>query len=279
MSQGQLWPFPGTNGQSIDCASFAYKDDHDPFIYNYQSKYFKTLTLESDTVYVNCHLGNTKHFEVIYADGTKCKGLISQDGLSTETKMKLTLNSDCPGRQTEQEFACLDSTKHMYSSKQLIVTESLDNNAVRIKCWVFPAFHENLFYLLSLEDCNEGAHERVNSNHIKPIATFQVMPDIQIEIVTVGRKSNKPVSATVPGADFQSPQNSVNSKIPTYKNDIKSSPDVQNGNDGESQNDISTRNVPRDVVFGAGHGHSERISLHIFCSALHCLMLMLTLTW
>ena len=182
VSEGQIWPFEGINSNTVDCGSFTYENSIAPHFDNFQSKYFKTLISQMDIVYVNCQLEPaTRKFEVIFEGGQKCKGMLTQEGLENDRKMKLTLDK-CAGRQSEQEFACLDSIKHIPYSQHLIVTETLDFQDSRIQCWLFPSHPGDLFYLISVTECNEVAHERINRGITVPTAIFKDRHEISISI-------------------------------------------------------------------------------------------------
>ena len=195
LSEHQLWPFDNTNGITVDCSNFNYKAPINP-INHYRSRHFQTIISETERIYVDCKLEETKGFDAIYDDGTKCEGELTQKGLSTQNKMKLILKN-CPGRQAEQEFACLDSSKHGYLSEQLVVTETLDSFN-RIRCWLFPVHPDLTFYLLPIEECNEGANEKISTGNIRPLATFHEQPKLKLSIIVENAIETKPNHAMAP---------------------------------------------------------------------------------
>lgn len=171
LSQSQIWPFEGTTGSFIECSQFKYRDDDPPFNDKWRSRHFKVLVSTTDHRYTDCQLGDTKRFDVVFADGLACNGSISQDYTSSNTKMKLSLPR-CPRQPIEQEFACLDSWKHGYLGDHMIVSEALDISS-DLRCWLFAAGGET-FYLLPASQCNEGIKDQITLGTIVPIATFTV---------------------------------------------------------------------------------------------------------
>jgi hypothetical protein len=194
LSEHQLWPFDNTNGITVDCSSFKYKDPINP-AHHYHSRHFQTIISETERIYVDCKLGETRDFDAVFDDGTECEGELTQEGLSTKNKMKLILKR-CPGHQSEQEFACLDSSKHGYLSEQLIVTETLDSFN-RIRCWLFPVHPDLTFYLLPTEECNEGANEKIDTGNIRPLATFHEQPKLKLSIIVENAVETKQNRADV----------------------------------------------------------------------------------
>ena len=189
LSEHQLWPFENTNGITVDCSSFKYKDPINP-LNHYHSRHFQTIISETERIYVDCKLGDTREFDAVFDDGTECEGELTQEGLSTKNKMKLILKK-CPGHQSEQEFACLDSSKHGYLSEQLMVTETLDSFN-RIRCWLFPVHPALTFYLLPIEECNEGANEKIATGIIRPLSTFREQPKLKLSIIVENAIEEKP---------------------------------------------------------------------------------------
>ena len=101
----------------------------------------------TEKIFVNCRLSKSREFVVIFDNGEKCNGTLTQEGLSSNTKMKMHLERGCLGQETDQVFACLDTSVHGYFGNQMTVTESLDTSS-RLSCWIFPSSPGDKFYLL-----------------------------------------------------------------------------------------------------------------------------------
>ena len=78
-SQPQVWPFAETDGKTIDCRSFKYRNDDEPLGARYRSRHYKTLIAATRRAYTKCRLGDTRRFIVTYDDGSACSGWLTQD--------------------------------------------------------------------------------------------------------------------------------------------------------------------------------------------------------
>ena len=194
LSKQKVWPFENIDPNHIDCSAFHYVDGSVPHGPKFHSRHFKTLVSESERIYVDCQFAGPRQFEVIFEDGVLCNGRLTQEGLSTRNKLKMQLDN-CPTYQTEQEFACLDSTHHHIMNDQIVVTETLDTFN-RIRCFLFPANSPTDFYLLSTDHCHENAHLQIQNEFLKPLARFiQPQPlagDIHVVVVPKEHTDNNP---------------------------------------------------------------------------------------
>ncbi|ELT90078.1 hypothetical protein CAPTEDRAFT_218723 [Capitella teleta] len=172
LSQSEVWPWDGTTGVTVNCDPFRYHDDDAPLYSEYHSRHLKVLVSKLEKrVHVQCGIpGGYISFQVMYRNGTECRGEISE---GANHRFHLTLQG-CEGMPKLQSFGCLDSTKHGYLSKQIIVSETLD--ATQLQCWMFPESPHGTFFLLPFEECNEGARERIADGQLQPLATFSFQP-------------------------------------------------------------------------------------------------------
>jgi hypothetical protein len=106
----------------------------------------------------------------MFLNGTSCRGEMSE---GSNHRFHLTLNG-CDDMPHHQAFSCLDSSKHGFLSKQIIVSESLASR--QLQCWLFPVAPHGTFFLVPFEECNEGARERIASGELQPQATFSYQP-------------------------------------------------------------------------------------------------------
>ena len=173
-SSTQMWPFPNSDARRIDCSGFGYAQQTGGSM-ALQDSHFKTLIAAAGLTYVDCELQRDWSFSVAWTTRHQrqpCRGSLTQAGLGTSSKKKLTLNG-CDGEELEKIFACIASDMKSFSKEQLIITETLDTDD-RFICWFFPSPPSDVFYQLPVSDCGEVGltSRKLRLNTLNITATF-----------------------------------------------------------------------------------------------------------
>ncbi len=166
ISMWQFWPLIDNPSKKVDCSSFRYNVEKN--INKYRGKTSRLLMSRSINVTVQCDLGSFERFDVVFQDGVRCSGHI------TQPESKDSVNFTLPGCQANRladTFTCIEYARYAPTNDFLLVSRS-SSSPEEIHCWIFPKRPTNIFYFIPASQCNELSKKRIRKGRLVPIATF-----------------------------------------------------------------------------------------------------------
>ena len=179
LTQTRLWPLVKNKEDPYECSKFIYTSNKDVDTNPYRMRHEHLFTSDHISNSVQCDLSNFEHIAVLFKDGVRCSGHLTQS--TTKDSVQLSF-PECSVQRLRHKFTCLEYSRFPPENDMLLVTQSHESPP-KVHCWLFPKRPENIFHIIEPEQCNSLMKRKIRKGRLRPIATFT--KDTRKNVVTI----------------------------------------------------------------------------------------------
>ena len=172
LTQTRLWPLIQNMEDPYDCNKFIYTSDKDIDTNPYRTRHEHLFILDHISHSVQCDMSNFEHLAVLFKDGVRCSGHLTQSANKDTVQLSFP---ECSVQRLRHKFTCLEHSRYTSENDMLLVTKSHESSP-KVHCWLFPKRPENTFYIIESEQCNSLMKRKIRKGRLRPIATFTKDP-------------------------------------------------------------------------------------------------------
>ena len=180
LTQTRMWPLVDKKEDLYECKKFIYTSDKDVDINPYRTRHETLFISDHINNSVQCDLSDFEHFAVLFKDGVRCSGHLTQSANKDSLHFSFP---ECPVQRLRHKFTCLEQSRFPPENDMLLVTQSHESPP-KVHCWLFPKRPENIFHIIESEQCNAFMKRKIRKGRLRPIATFTRDPKRKVKVVT-----------------------------------------------------------------------------------------------
>ena len=181
LTQTKLWPLVEKKDDPYECRKFIYANEKETDINPYRSRHENLFVSQHINSSVQCDLSQFHHFAVLFKDGVRCSGQLTQSARKNSIQLSFP---ECSVQRLRHRFTCLESSQHLPDNDQLLVTKSHESPP-KVHCWLFPSRPSNVFHIIEATQCNSLMKRRLRKGRLRPVATFTRDPSRKSDTIEI----------------------------------------------------------------------------------------------
>ena len=203
----------------------------------YRTRHEHLFMLDHISNSVQCDLSVFEHIAVLFKDGVRCSGHLTQSANKDNVQLSFP---ECSVQRLRHKFTCLEYSRFPPENDMLLVTKSHESPP-KVHCWLFPKRPENIFHIIESEQCNSLMKRKIRKGRLRPIATFTKDPrkDV-VTLETVVAEVDEPMVRNIPSNEtvvVAKDLETVAINIPTFTTTTSTPKDVTHKNN-EINNEV-----------------------------------------